>query len=106
MTKRRREVQRKTEERKSERASAALAGERANERGSERKRNRKREGERERKRERRHRTSIVDIDIIIVHRKAGRVGSCATVGSIERECVLSTGSRAARVRLHVRRARW
>lgn len=34
-------------------------------------------------RARRHRTSIVDIDIIIVHRKAGHVGSCATVGSIE-----------------------
>lgn len=51
-----------------------------------------------RERARQHRTSIVDIDIIIVHRKAGHVDSCAHESwTLYRECVLSTGSRARRV---------
>lgn len=46
-------------------------------------------------RARRHRTSIVDIDIIIVHRKAGHVSARVQPWVLYRECVLSTGSRAA-----------
>lgn len=46
-------------------------------------------------RARRHRTSIVDIDIIIVHRKAGHVSVRVQPWVLYRECVLSTGSRAA-----------
>lgn len=58
-----------------------VGGERGKEGETEGKRERaRRVSERTEERERRHRTSIVDIDIIIVHRKAGRVGSCATVG--------------------------
>lgn len=47
-------------------------------------------------RARQHRTSIVDIDIIIVHRKAGHVSARVQPWVLYRECVLSTGSRAAR----------